>query len=213
MYGVAESLPVTEDAALSACNPYGRTKLIIEDILRDLTSAEPDWHIASLRYFNPVGAHPSGRIGEDPAGIPNNLMPFIMQVAAGRHERLRVFGDDYPTPDGTCIRDYIHISDLAIGHCAALDALESVEACDAFHLSTGHGYSVLEVVRAAEEAVGRPIPYEIVGRRQGDAPAMYADPGKARRELGWTAKRALSDMCADHWRWQRANPHGYNRSP
>lgn len=212
VYGAAESLPVTEDVALSACSPYGRTKLIIEDILRDLSTSEPDWHIACLRYFNPVGAHPSGRIGEDPTGIPNSLMPFIMQVATGRHEKLRVFGDDYPTADGTCIRDYIHISDLAMGHLAALDALQSIDGCDAFNLGTGRGYSVLEVVRAAEEAVGRPIPYEIVGRRGGDVGATYADPGKAKRELGWTAKQNLSDMCADHWRWQRSNPHGYDGS-
>ncbi|HVS13053.1 MAG TPA: UDP-glucose 4-epimerase GalE [Thermoanaerobaculia bacterium] len=209
VYGAPRDLPVTEDAPLRAVNPYGRTKLIIEDMLRDLAASEPGWRFALLRYFNPIGAHASGRIGEDPEGIPNNLMPYLMQVAVGRREHLRIFGGDYDTRDGTCIRDYIHVVDLALGHLAALGALDRVEGARAFNLGTGRGSTVLEVVEAASRAVGRPIPHRIVERRPGDAPAVWADPSRAERELGWVAERTLDDMCADSWRWQSANPHGF----
>ena len=209
VYGDPERVPVTEDCRRSASNPYGRTKLVIEDMLTDLAGSEPGWRIVMLRYFNPVGAHPSGRIGEDPAGIPNNLMPYVMQVAVGRHPFVRVFGDDYPTPDGTGVRDYIHVVDLARGHLAALEALEKIDGCRAVNLGTGHGSSVLEVVAAASKAVGREIPYEIVERRPGDIAATWADPSLARELLGWQAERTLDDMCADHWRWQSDNPEGY----
>ncbi|HVL82190.1 MAG TPA: UDP-glucose 4-epimerase GalE [Actinomycetota bacterium] len=209
VYGEPSQLPVREDAPLGALNPYGRTKLMIEDMLRDIAASIPGWHAVLLRYFNPVGAHPSGRIGEDPAGIPNNLMPFVMQVASGRLDELAVFGDDYDTPDGTCIRDYIHVVDLALGHLAALDRIDRLEGCHAVNLGTGRGYSVLEVVEAAGRAVGEPIPHRIGPRRPGDAPAVYADPSTAERVLGWRAERDLDVMCADHWRWQRSNPDGY----
>jgi UDP-glucose 4-epimerase len=214
VYGDPEVVPITESAPTGAINPYGRTKLFIEDLLRDVAAAgalagHDPWRIVLLRYFNPVGAHPSGRIGEDPLGIPNNLMPFIMQVAVGRHERLRVFGDDYETPDGTCIRDYIHVVDLADAHLAALDALERVEGCRAVNVGTGRGSSVLEVVAAAGRAVGHDIPYEVVARRPGDAPCVYADTTLARELLGWSARYGLDDMCRDHWRWQRENPNGF----
>lgn len=210
VYGDPERVPVTENTRLGpTTNPYGRSKLYIEDMLRDLPVAEPGWHIALLRYFNPVGAHPSGRIGEDPNGIPNNLMPNVMQVAVGRREKLLVYGDDYPTADGTCIRDYIHVVDLARGHLAALDRLESIDGCEALNLGTGQGYSVLEVIAAASKAVGREIPYEIVGRRAGDIAATWADPTHAREVLGWEAQLGLDDIVADHWRWQSQNPQGY----
>jgi UDP-glucose 4-epimerase len=209
VYGDPERVPVTEDCRRSASNPYGRTKLVIEEMLDDLAASEPGWRIAMLRYFNPVGAHPSGRIGEDPAGIPNNLMPYVMQVAVGRHPFVRVFGDDYPTPDGTGVRDYIHVVDLALGHLAALEALEKIDGCQAVNLGTGKGSSVLEVVAAASKAVGKDIPYEIVDRRPGDIAATWADPTLARELLGWRAERTLDDMCADHWRWQSENPQGY----
>ncbi|MCU0268744.1 MAG: UDP-glucose 4-epimerase GalE [Acidimicrobiales bacterium] len=209
VYGDPASVPVREDARLSTTNPYGRTKLVIEDLLRDVAAADPSWHVALLRYFNPVGAHPSGRIGEDPRGIPNNLMPFVMQVAVGRHPELVVFGDDYPTPDGTCIRDYIHVVDLAEGHRAALEHLDRLGGCRAVNLGTGNGSSVLEVVTEASRAVGRAIPHRVGPRREGDAPATYADPSLAAELFGWRATRTLADMCADAWRWQSANPHGY----
>jgi len=214
VYGDPEVVPITEDAPVGAINPYGRTKLFIEHLLRDVAAAgarpgRDPWRIVLLRYFNPVGAHPSGRIGEDPLGIPNNLMPFIMQVAVGRHDRLQVFGDDYDTPDGTCIRDYIHVVDLADAHLAALGALERVEGCRAVNVGTGTGSSVLEVVAAAARAVGREIPHEVVGRRPGDAPCVYADTTLARDLLGWQARHDLDDMCRDHWRWQRENPEGF----
>jgi UDP-glucose 4-epimerase len=210
VYGEPERVPVTEDARLGpTTNPYGRSKLYIEDMLRDLPVAEPDWHIALLRYFNPVGAHPSGRIGEDPNGIPNNLMPNVMQVAVGRREKLLVYGNDYPTADGTCIRDYIHVVDLARGHLAALERLGSIDGCEALNLGTGQGYSVLEVIAAASKAIGREIPYEIVGRRSGDIAATWADPTHAREVLGWDAQLGLDDIVADHWRWQSQNPEGY----
>ena len=209
VYGAPSHVPISEDAPLNALNPYGRTKLHIEDMLRDVAAATPGWHIALLRYFNPVGAHPSGRIGEDPAGVPNNLMPFIMQVAIGRLDHLTVFGDDYPTPDGTAIRDYLHVVDLAEGHLAALDHLDRLEGAVAVNLGTGTGCSVLEVVAAAREATGREIPYEIGPRRAGDTVAVWADPTLAETLLGWKATRSLAEMCADHWRWQSANPDGY----
>ncbi|MDQ1521370.1 MAG: UDP-glucose 4-epimerase, partial [Actinomycetota bacterium] len=209
VYGAPDVVPIAEDAPLGPINPYGRTKLFIEEILRDVSAASPQWRVILLRYFNPVGAHPSGRIGEDPHGIPNNLMPFITQVAAGRHPLLKVFGDDYPTPDGTCIRDYVHVVDLARGHVDALSALDSIEGCRAVNLGTGRGYSVLEVVHAASEAVGHDLPYEVVGRRAGDAPTVYADPSLAKALLGWRAERSLADMVRDHWNWQRTNPDGY----
>jgi UDP-glucose 4-epimerase len=208
VYGDPEFLPLTEEHPLRATNPYGRTKLMIEEILRDLYLSDPEWSIAILRYFNPVGAHPSGRIGEDPEGIPNNLMPFVTQVAVGRRERLSVFGGDYETVDGTGVRDYIHVVDLARGHLAALKILEA-PGCEAINLGTGRGYSVLEVVRAFEEASGRPIPHEIVARRSGDIAACYAEPSKAKRLLGWEARYDLARMCEDSWRWQSMNPKGY----
>jgi len=209
VYGDASELPFAESLPLAPNNPYGRTKAMIEDIMRDLAAAEPDWHILLLRYFNPVGAHPSGKIGEDPRGIPNNLMPYIMQVAVGSRSQVNVFGNDYPTKDGTGVRDYIHVVDLALGHVAALERLESVQGCTALNLGTGQGYSVLEVLAAAERAVGKPIRYDIVGRRPGDLACTYADPSLAERELGWRAVRGLDEMVADHWRWQSANPQGY----
>ncbi len=214
VYGDPDSVPIAEDSRLQARNPYGRTKLFIEEMCRDIAAAPRDgspWRIVLLRYFNPVGAHPSGRIGEDPSGIPNNLMPFIMQVAVGRRDRLKVFGNDYPTPDGTGIRDYLHVVDLAVGHVAAVDALPEIDGCIAVNLGTGRGYSVLEMVAAAERAVGKPIPYDIVDRRPGDAEVVYADPTRALEVLGWKATRGIDEICADSWRWQSANPNGYRR--
>jgi UDP-glucose 4-epimerase len=209
VYGDPARVPITEDMPLSATNPYGRTKLFIEDMCRDLARSEPGWRIALLRYFNPIGAHPSGLIGEDPKGIPNNLMPFAMQVAVGKRQEVAVFGDDYPTPDGTGVRDYIHVVDLALGHLSALDALPRVDGCKAINLGTGRGYSVLELLRAVGKAVGRDIPHRIVARRPGDVAAVYADPKLARELLGWSAARGLDAMCADSWRWQSGNPEGY----
>lgn len=212
VYGEPESVPITEDARLGATNPYGRTKLFIEEICRDIAGSPvqgPPWRIVLLRYFNPVGAHPSGRIGEDPTGIPNNLMPFIMQVAVGRREKLSVFGSDYATPDGTGVRDYIHVVDLAQGHLAALEKLEDVTGCIAVNLGTGRGYSVLEMIEAARRATGREIPFEVVGRRAGDASTVYADPSRALELLGWKASRGLEDICADSWRWQSSHPEGF----
>jgi UDP-glucose 4-epimerase len=195
---------------LSATNPYGRSKLMIEEILRDLHVSDSAWNIALLRYFNPVGAHASGRIGEDPNGIPNNLLPFVAQVAVGKLPGLQVFGNDYPTPDGTGIRDYIHVVDLALGHLAALDRLAAGPGVVTYNLGTGRGYSVLEVIAAFEQVSGRKIPYKFVGRRSGDIATCYADPSKARAELGWEATRGLTEMCADAWRWQSDNPRGYD---
>lgn len=209
VYGEPKTVPVTEDFPLSATNPYGRSKLIIEDILRDLYRAEPEWNIALLRYFNPVGAHPSGQIGEDPNGIPNNLLPYIAQVAVGRLPFVRVFGNDYPTPDGTGIRDYIHVTDLAAGHLKALEKLAQKPGLVTYNLGTGRGYSVLDVLHAFERACGKPLPYQIMARRPGDVPTTYADPALANRELDWRAKLGIDDMCADTWRWQTNNPHGY----
>ncbi len=208
VYGDPDFLPLTEDHPLRTTNPYGQSKLVIEEILRDLYRSDPTWRIAILRYFNPVGAHESGLIGEDPNDIPNNLMPFITQVAVGRREELSVFGNDYDTPDGTGVRDYIHVVDLAQGHLKALEFLEK-PACEAINLGTGEGYSVLQMVRAFEEASGRKIPYRITERRPGDIAACYADPAKAKELLGWKAKRDLKKMCEDSWRWQSMNPKGY----
>jgi len=209
VYGDPESLPIREDFPLSATNPYGRSKLIIEEMLRDLHRSDPAWDIAILRYFNPVGAHPSGRIGESPNDIPNNLMPYISQVAVGRLEKLSVFGDDYPTPDGTGVRDYIHVVDLALGHLKALEKLASHPGLVTYNLGTGQGYSVLEMVEAFGRASGRDIPYEITARRPGDIAACWADPSLAEKELDWKAERGLEEMCEDTWRWQRNNPAGY----
>ena len=208
VYGDPESLPLSENHPLRATNPYGRTKLMIEEILRDLYVSDPSWHITILRYFNPVGAHESGLIGEDPQGIPNNLMPFVAQVAVGRRDYLRVFGGDYDTIDGTGVRDYIHVVDLAKGHLAALEALDHPQ-CEAINLGTGDGYSVLQVVEAFEKASGRPVPYKIVDRRPGDIAACWADPSKAKNMLGWEARYDLRKMCEDTWRWQSMNPMGY----
>ena len=210
VYGANAPVPLTEDLPTSATNPYGWTKVMIEQILRDVAVAQPVWRIALLRYFNPVGAHASGTIGEDPSGIPNNLAPYISQVAVGRREKLQVFGDDYDTPDGTPLRDYIHVEDLAAGHVAALAKLATTDSpVGTWNLGTGVGTSVFEVLHAFERAVGRPLPYEVVGRRAGDMAASYADPGRANTELGWTATRTIDDMCADSWRWQSQNPNGY----
>lgn len=202
VYGDPASVPIREDFPLSATNPYGRSKLIVEEMLRDLPIAEPQWHIALLRYFNPVGAHSSGLIGEDPNGIPNNLMPYVAQVAAGKLAQLSVFGGDYPTPDGTGVRDYIHVVDLALGHVLALDALKNKNGVVTYNLGTGRGYSVLEMVAAFEKASGKAVPYRIVDRRPGDIAACYADASLAERELGWRAKRDIDVMCEDSWRWQ-----------
>jgi UDP-glucose 4-epimerase len=202
VYGDPQSVPVTEDAPLGATNPYGRTKLMIEQMLSDLAQADPAWHFAVLRYFNPAGAHASGLIGERPEGIPNNLIPYIAQVAAGILPQLTVFGDDYPTPDGTGIRDYVHVVDLALGHVAALQAL-SRHSILTLNLGTGRGYSVLEMVRAFSAASGRPVPYKVVGRRPGDVAACYADPARAQRQLMWKAVQGIEAMCADTWRWQK----------
>ncbi len=210
VYGEPDVSPIPESAALRPANTYGRTKLMVEEILRDLHVAAPGWSIALLRYFNPVGAHPGGQIGEDPNGIPNNLMPFVTQVAVGRLPELQVFGGDYPTPDGSGVRDYIHVMDLAEGHRAALDwALRDPQEVLTANLGTGRGYSVLELVRAFEKASGKPIPHRIVARRAGDVPAYWGDPSLARQRLGWTARRTLDDICRDAWNWQRRNPQGF----
>jgi UDP-glucose 4-epimerase len=207
VYGDPASVPITEDFPLSATNPYGRSKLMIEDILRDLIKAQPDWRIALLRYFNPVGAHESGLIGESPSGIPNNLVPYIAQVATGQREKLSVYGGDYPTPDGTGMRDYIHVVDLSIGHVKTLDRLAKGPGLVTYNLGTGNGNSVLEMVRAFEAASGRPVPYQIVDRRPGDIAKCYADPARARDELGWVATRDVAQMCADTWRYQTSTNH------
>ena len=209
VYGDPQTVPIKEDFPITAVNPYGRTKLFIEEILRDLHVSDAKWNIALLRYFNPVGAHPSGKIGEDPNDIPNNLMPYISQVAVGKLEQLSVFGDDYDTPDGTGVRDYIHVVDLAVGHLKALEKLTQSPGLVTYNLGTGQGYSVRDVVRAFEKASGRDVPYKITGRRPGDAASCYADPSKAEEELGWTARRDLETMCRDAWRWQSQNPDGY----
>jgi len=208
VYGDPQRLPLTEDHPLSATNPYGRTKLVIEDMLRDLYRSDPSWRIGILRYFNPVGAHESGLIGEDPQGIPNNLMPFVAQVAVGRREKLMVWGNDYPTPDGTGVRDYIHVVDLALGHLKALERLNEAQ-CFAVNLGTGTGYSVLDVVKAFEKASGRSVPHEIAPRRAGDVASCFADPAFAVELLNWRAERNMDVMCVDAWRWQNKNPNGF----
>ncbi|WP_026181251.1 UDP-glucose 4-epimerase GalE [Demetria terragena] len=211
VYGPRAPLPYSEEWwPLEATNPYGWTKVMNEQVLRDVAPTIPGLKVALLRYFNPIGSHPSGQIGEDPNGIPNNLLPFIAQVAVGRREKLMIFGDDYDTPDGTCLRDYIHVEDLALGHLAALEHLDSMkEPVRAFNLGTGQGVSVFEVLRAFEKAVGRALPYEVAPRRAGDLAESYADPTRAEQELGWKATKSIDDMCADAWRWQRENPMGY----
>lgn len=212
VYGDPVSVPIREDFALSVTNPYGRTKLMIEDMLRDVAIADKQSRFCLLRYFNPVGAHVSGQIGEDPNGIPNNLMPYIAQVAVGKLPALRVFGSDYPTPDGTGVRDYIHVVDLAKGHVAALKKLDSGAGVYTYNLGTGVGYSVLDMLHAFEKACGKTLPYELVDRRPGDVAACYADPVKAEQELGWRAEFGIERMCEDSWRWQKQNPNGFSDS-
>ncbi len=209
VYGDPASVPITEDFPLSATNPYGRSKLIVEEIMRDLYVSNNGWNIALLRYFNPAGAHHSGRIGEDPADIPNNLMPYISQVAVGRLQSLSVFGGDYPTPDGTGVRDYIHVVDLSLGHLKAVEKLQSKPGVVTYNLGTGRGYSVLEMVKAFEKATEKEVPYNIVERRPGDIAVCYADPVLAKTELGWEAEKSIDAMVADAWRWQSENPKGY----
>lgn len=209
VYGDPIQLPLTEDMPLSATNPYGQTKLMIEQILRDVSIAEPSWSVTSLRYFNPVGAHESGKIGEDPSGIPNNLLPFVSQVAVGRREQVSVFGDDYDTPDGTGVRDYIHVVDLARAHVAAIEHLEHPGQYKAYNIGTGEGVSVLELIEAFARASGRDVPYAVVARRPGDVAACYADVSLAETELGWRAEYDIAKACADSWRWQSQNPRGY----
>ncbi len=209
VYGDPASVPITEDFPTSATNPYGRSKLMVEEILRDYVAANPEWSVTLLRYFNPIGAHPSGLIGEDPQGIPNNLTPYIAQVAVGRRERVQVFGDDYPTRDGTGIRDYIHVVDLADGHLAALRHGRDAPGTHVFNLGTGHGTSVLEMIAAFRDASGRPIPYDVVARRPGDIAECWADAKLAERVLGWRAERSVQQMTADAWRWQEGNPAGF----
>ena len=209
VYGDPHTVPIEEDFPLSATNPYARTKLMIEEILRDLHVSDQQWNIVLLRYFNPVGAHASGRIGEDPNGIPNNLMPFVAQVAVGRLPELSVYGNDYPTPDGTGVRDYIHVVDLALGHVKALAKFESNPDVHVYNLGTGRGFSVLEMVSAFEKASAKTIPFRVVERRPGDIATSYADPTKAAKELGWSATRGIDEMCAHTWNWQSGNPHGF----
>lgn len=209
VYGDPASLPITEDFPLKASNPYGWCKVMLEQILGDIHHADPAWNIALLRYFNPVGAHPSGKIGEDPRGIPNNLVPYISQVAVGKLPELQVFGNDYPTRDGTGVRDYIHIMDLAAGHMKALEKLTAKPGLVSYNLGTGRGYSVLEMVKAFSKAAGKDLPCRIVARRPGDIAACYADPSKAEKELSWRATRGIEEMCGDTWRWQTMNPNGY----
>lgn len=211
VYGIPEKVPIAEDAPLFTLNPYGRTKLMIEEILRDLIISDSGWSISLLRYFNPVGAHKSGLIGEDPNGIPNNLMPYITQTAVGKLKELSVFGNEYPTIDGTGVRDYIHVVDLAVGHVRALEKVLSSTRIEAYNLGTGKGYSVLEMIAAFEKASGVRIPYKIVAPRPGDTPICFADPTKATRELGWKASRGIDEICEDSWRWQSMNPNGYER--
>ncbi|MEO7941456.1 MAG: UDP-glucose 4-epimerase GalE [Burkholderiaceae bacterium] len=209
VYGDPQRLPLQEDHPLSATNPYGATKLVVENMLRDLHRSAPEWRIAVLRYFNPVGAHASGLIGEDPQGTPNNLLPFVAQVAVGQRPHVNVWGNDYATPDGTGVRDYIHVVDLALGHLKALERLQHHAECRAINLGTGVGYSVLDMIRAFEQASGKPVPHQIADRRAGDIAACYADPALAQNLLGWRAERDLQTMCQDAWRWQSGNPTGY----
>ena len=209
VYGEPKSVPVTEDFPLSVTNPYGRTKLMIEEILRDVYAADSSWNIAILRYFNPIGAHESGEIGEDPNGIPNNLVPYVAKVAAGVLEKINVFGNDYNTPDGTGIRDYIHVVDLSVGHVKAIEKLEQKPGLETYNLGTGVGYSVLEIIHNYEKACKKELPYVFTDRRPGDIPITYADASKAEKELGWKATRSIDKMCEDSYRWQSKNPNGY----
>ncbi|MEF2094081.1 UDP-glucose 4-epimerase GalE [Bacillus sp. CFBP9009] len=210
VYDVPKTVPISEDFSLGATNPYGRTKLMIEEVLRDFYISDHNWSIVILRYFNPIGAHPSGNIGEDPSGIPNNLMPYVTQVAVGKLKELTVFGNDYPTADGTGVRDYIHIVDLVEGHMKALEKTMTSKGIEAYNLGTGIGYSVLEIIKAFEKVSGRKIPYKFAKRRAGDIAICYADPLKAKIDLGWIAKKGLEEMCADSWRWQSKNMNGYS---
>ncbi|MBA9025647.1 UDP-glucose 4-epimerase GalE [Peribacillus huizhouensis] len=212
VYGVSESVPISENFPLGATNPYGRTKQMIEEIMRDLYVSDNNWSIALLRYFNPIGAHHSGLIGEDPSGIPNNLMPFITQIGIGKLDELKIFGNDYPTSDGTGVRDYIHVVDLALGHLKALQKVMTTTGVDAYNLGTGRGYSVLELVAAFEKISGTKVPYSIVERRPGDIATCFADPAKAKKDLNWIATRGIEEMCEDSWRWQSNNPNGYKVS-
>ena len=209
VYGIPDKVPVTEDFPLSAINPYGSTKLMIENMCRELYASDDQWSIILLRYFNPIGAHESGKLGEDPNGIPNNLMPLILRTASGKMATLSVFGNDYPTPDGTCVRDYIHVVDLALGHIKAVEKVEGEDGLFIYNLGIGIGYSVLDVVKSFEKASGKEIPYVIGPRRDGDIATCYSDPSKALKELGWKAERGLDEMCEDSWRWQSQNPNGY----
>ncbi|WHY29245.1 UDP-glucose 4-epimerase GalE [Bacillus wiedmannii] len=209
VYGIPKTSPITEEFPLSVTNPYGQTKLMIEQIMRDVAKADDEWSIALLRYFNPFGAHKSGRIGEDPNGIPNNLMPYVTQVAVGKLKELNIFGNDYPTKDGTGVRDYIHVVDLAKGHVKALEKVLETKGIEAYNLGTGKGYSVLEMINAFEEVSGKKIPYKVIGRRPGDVAVCFADVSKAKRELGWEAEYGLEEMCVDSWRWQVNNKNGY----
>jgi UDP-glucose 4-epimerase len=211
VYGRYGVVPFKEDSQVSATNPYGFTKVMTEQILTDIHTADSSWNVAILRYFNPIGAHPSGLIGEDPSGIPNNLVPYIAQVAVGKLKQLKVYGNDYPTPDGTGVRDYIHVCDLAKGHVKAIEKLMEKPGVVVYNLGTGKGYSVLEVIEAYKKASGRPIPYTITGRRAGDIAFCYASTEKAEKELGWRAEKTLDEMCADSWRWQSMNPNGYGK--
>ena len=210
VYGDPAFVPITEECPKGTCtNPYGWTKWMLEQILTDVHTSDPEWNVILLRYFNPIGAHPSGMIGEDPKGIPNNLVPYIAQVAIGKLEKLNVFGDDYDTPDGTGVRDYIHVVDLARGHVNAIAKLADKEGVSVYNLGTGHGYSVLQVVEAFGKACGKPVPYEVKPRRAGDIATCYCDPGKAAKELNWTAQYGIEEMCRDSWSWQSRNPNGY----
>ena len=209
VYGIPDKVPVTEDFPLSAINPYGSTKLMIENMCRELYASDDQWSIILLRYFNPIGAHESGKLGEDPNGIPNNLMPLILRTASGKMATLSVFGNDYPTPDGTCVRDYIHVVDLALGHIKAVEKVEGEDGLFIYNLGTGIGYSVLDVVKSFEKASGKKIPYVIGPRRDGDIATCYSDPSKALKELGWKAENGIKEMCEDSWRWQKNNPNGY----
>ncbi|MFD0771226.1 UDP-glucose 4-epimerase GalE [Bacillus sp. CGMCC 1.60114] len=211
VYGMPESVPIFEECSLGATNPYGRTKQMIEEMLRDLYVSDHEWSVALLRYFNPIGAHKSGRIGENPSGTPNNLIPYITQVAVGKLSELSVFGNDYPTYDGTGVRDYIHVVDLAIGHLRALEKVSRFKGVEAYNLGTGCGYSVLEMITAFEKASGKKIPYRIVNRRPGDIAISYANATKAKLELGWVAEKGIEEMCKDSWRWQLNNPNGYEK--
>ena len=209
VYGMPKTVPITEDFPLSTTNPYGSTKLMIENILTDVQKANPKLSVTLLRYFNPIGAHKSGIMGEDPKGIPNNLLPYVAQVAVGKLEKVHVFGDDYPTKDGTGVRDYIHVVDLALGHLAALDKKTNIPGVHIYNLGTGNGYSVLDIIHAFEKACGKTLPYQIDPRRPGDIAECYADPAKARNELNWTAERGIEEMCEDSWRWQSTHPNGF----